>query len=706
MYSVNVVVSHSNRNKVFVLPGGADAKPHKDLRDQLIVGLESEHFKLKAKLGDVDVDITNEEEFQVLYAYHEGSGLPLQVTATNTQDDQKHELKFAEPADYSLIWVGNAPHSLSKNDFLRLVSTALGGEQVSVGLFEEAAGGSELRFGLIQVSSLGDSVALQNAVKKIASVETGDGYLKAVPANAVKPVETLSVVSAKSPKHAKKNRKGSKARRVSVTSAPLLLKAWKAEYLKRACRVEFGQVAASCEVQLSWTSPTAVNMTGKPDAVKEARKALERLLEGVQALGQLTIPCPDSSFKIRVINQCRVLEKELGIVLIIDNLISPKADDSKEETSTIVTVMVVGNKKAQFEDAKKKLTAIPKQMFEIKCTFTKKEVEEFKKIRQSKAAEISAIKKSNKVYVLKAFKGRLVMKGVVLDALHKAEREIKALLPALQVPEAGGLRVSFGGDFDSFVPLSSPHSADMNASGRIEIDINEIRALNPKAEPELLSSPSSGTMSSPAATSPISLHSGDEARSKPVEIADDELVPEETVELKEDDEAPAAEPEENDPDLPDTWDYMPGDVNCVAALVEPNSEEFNMVKNSLDFVPASIKTIERIQNKNLYREFQAAKQNYASKGKSTETSYLWCGTMASPPEEVYESKEGFNLQVDGQAALQFWKKASYCNVFAYSTVDGSKQLFLAEVLAGKTKMQVKGVPAYPAYLLTLKMKAN
>jgi hypothetical protein len=139
--------------------------------------------------------------------------------------------------------------------------------------------------------------------------------------------------------------------------------------------------------------------------------------------------------------------------------------------------------------------------------------------------------------------------------------------------------------------------------------------------------------------------------------------------------------------------------------VEPDTEEYNMVKNSLDFAPAAIKSIERIQNKKLYREFQAIKAEAVSKGKSADTAYLWCGTMASSPEEVYDSAHGFSLAVDGQGQFQFWKKASYSNVFAYSTADGSKQLFLAEVMTGgRSKMQVKGVPAYPSYLLTLKMK--
>jgi hypothetical protein len=66
---------------------------------------------------------------------------------------------------------------------------------------------------------------------------------------------------------------------------------------------------------------------------------------------------------------------------------------------------------------------------------------------------------------------------------------------------------------------------------------------------------------------------------------------------------------------------------------------------------------------------------------------LFHGTRATPPEVIYKSEEGFNINysADGMwgKAIYFAYNSSYSNSYASSLPNGSKQMFMATVLIGK-----------------------
>jgi len=286
-------------------------------------------------------------------------------------------------------------------------------------------------------------------------------------------------------------------------------------------------------------------------------------------------------------------------------------------------------------------------------------------------------------YGMKVVKGKLILKGPNREQLEQAEKAIRALLPS------GNNAAASHSDDEMLSPGSfrPDHKRQLSL-----IDDDQKVALTDL--PELvLSSPSAASDMTEDLMSPSMI---DDMKT-PIE---EDTIPEETVNIEAIAEykEPVEEVEPMDPDLPDTWDHMPKDVNCLAALIEPDSEEWNLAKEAFDFM-SNIKTVERIQNKQLWRAFVAEKEALQSAGKSAESSMLWCGSMSTNPEDVYDSTKGFG----GDSSYQFWKKSSYCNVFAFSTANGSRQLFLAEtVTGGRSRMSIKNTPAYPSYLVTFR----
>jgi len=140
---------------------------------------------------------------------------------------------------------------------------------------------------------------------------------------------------------------------------------------------------------------------------------------------------------------------------------------------------------------------------------------------------------------------------------------------------------------------------------------------------------------------------------------------------------------EGDEDLPDNWLPMPQGINDVVVLVDDNSDEALQVLQYMDFKP-SIASIERVQNKALWRWFV----NECKEANNSQV--LWCGTGGTPPEELSYKTEGLSMDC--------WKKASYCNVFAYSS-SNHRQLLLVKA-PSSARMMVKNSVMYPAYIVT------
>ncbi len=66
---------------------------------------------------------------------------------------------------------------------------------------------------------------------------------------------------------------------------------------------------------------------------------------------------------------------------------------------------------------------------------------------------------------------------------------------------------------------------------------------------------------------------------------------------------------------------------------------------------------------------------------------MYHGTSGTPPEIIYKSEEGFDTTYSNQGmwghANYFAKNASYSNSYAHPVSNGTKQMFVANVLIGR-----------------------
>ncbi len=66
---------------------------------------------------------------------------------------------------------------------------------------------------------------------------------------------------------------------------------------------------------------------------------------------------------------------------------------------------------------------------------------------------------------------------------------------------------------------------------------------------------------------------------------------------------------------------------------------------------------------------------------------MFHGTRATPPETIYKSEEGFNINYSGDGmwgkAIYFAYNSSYSNGYSSQLPNGSRQMFMANVLIGK-----------------------
>ncbi len=67
---------------------------------------------------------------------------------------------------------------------------------------------------------------------------------------------------------------------------------------------------------------------------------------------------------------------------------------------------------------------------------------------------------------------------------------------------------------------------------------------------------------------------------------------------------------------------------------------------------------------------------------------LFHGTKATPPETIYMSEEGFNVNFSNCGmwgrALYFAFDSSYSHTYASNHLPGFKQMFMAKVIIGKS----------------------
>ena len=88
--------------------------------------------------------------------------------------------------------------------------------------------------------------------------------------------------------------------------------------------------------------------------------------------------------------------------------------------------------------------------------------------------------------------------------------------------------------------------------------------------------------------------------------------------------------------------------------------------------------IERIQNKKLWRVYQAEVEYIAQKlgGDDPNVDEMYHGTRGTPPKIIYQSEEGFDMTYSNQGmwgfANYFAKNASYSHGYAHPLSNGQR----------------------------------
>ena len=198
----------------------------------------------------------------------------------------------------------------------------------------------------------------------------------------------------------------------------------------------------------------------------------------------------------------------------------------------------------------------------------------------------------------------------------------------------------------------------------------------------------------PAATNGTSTTTKDDQVPTPPELTNIKTVETSMATSKIGDVAAELAREFMEGDGPKYWDKMSGNEDLVE--VDPKSKEYAQVLRH--FRKTSTKTvtrIERVQNKFLWRRYQAKKISMLTKNKGIiNERVLFHGTRTTAPEKICKGKNasGFDCRLGngyyGNGAY-FATDSSYSiSSYAYtktSTSSNEKQIFLAQVLCGVSK---------------------
>eukprot|EP00347_Sterkiella_histriomuscorum_P016158 403354258 len=146
-------------------------------------------------------------------------------------------------------------------------------------------------------------------------------------------------------------------------------------------------------------------------------------------------------------------------------------------------------------------------------------------------------------------------------------------------------------------------------------------------------------------------------------------------------------------EFPNSWEQIDQHIlkqkNLIIIPLAQGGQEWINIENQFKVTmpQANILTIERIQNKKLWRNFKHALDDITDQwGKQTETHMLYHGTKQTPPEKIYDSEEGFNMQFSSGGmwgkAIYFSQNSSYSNNYSSQTPQNTSQMFFARVLVG------------------------
>ena len=145
--------------------------------------------------------------------------------------------------------------------------------------------------------------------------------------------------------------------------------------------------------------------------------------------------------------------------------------------------------------------------------------------------------------------------------------------------------------------------------------------------------------------------------------------------------------EESAVEVPPEW--QPQTQNLELCPVTRGLMEWNKVESRFKITCPSETVIQitRIQNKWLWERYAQHKQRlaYQNSGIVNEKE-LFHGTRNNDPKLIYEGEDGFDMRYSAQGmwglANYFAVNASYSNSYAYTRSDGSREMFLVNVLTG------------------------
>ena len=139
---------------------------------------------------------------------------------------------------------------------------------------------------------------------------------------------------------------------------------------------------------------------------------------------------------------------------------------------------------------------------------------------------------------------------------------------------------------------------------------------------------------------------------------------------------------------PETWQKQDTDPSLFN-VAQGTGEWTNVTAQVASTLPqARILSIERIQNKKLWENYDRGKQQISGKNSGVvNEKQLFHGSGETPPEKIYNGNKGFDFRyctsgMWGRGSY-FAVNASYSDQYSYKSV-GSRQMFLATVLTGDT----------------------
>ena len=140
-------------------------------------------------------------------------------------------------------------------------------------------------------------------------------------------------------------------------------------------------------------------------------------------------------------------------------------------------------------------------------------------------------------------------------------------------------------------------------------------------------------------------------------------------------------------ELPPEWE--PQTQNLQLWRVAQGSPEWNRVVGNFQSTLPSTKVIEvtRIQNKWLWEKYVQHKQRLSLKNNGNINEMeLFHGTRDNDPKLIYEGEDGFDMRFSSPGmwglANYFAVNASYSYKYAYTRSDGTKEMFMVNVLTG------------------------